>query len=310
MRSCVIGGGGFIGKYLVEQLIESGRDVVVLGRKKDRPETLAKKARYVSGNYGDPEIIKSIASHIEEVYDLAYSTVPKSSFEDPVFDILSNLPTSVSLFKNILTSNLKRIVLISSGGVVYGPTSNSTPLTEEAPTNPISPYGITKLAVEKYALMFHHSSELPVIIVRPSNAYGVGQMPFVGQGFIATAMGLAIKGEPIPIFGEHGVVRDYIHVKDLASGIIAASNHGQLGEIYNIGTGIGYNNFQIIGFLECIASAIPLDLKIDIKPQRAFDVSVNILNSKKLFDCSGWKPSIKLKEGMQDMWNDLQMKII
>ena len=102
---------------------------------------------------------------------------------------------------------MQKLVLVSSGGTVYGNPS-TVPVAEDHPTTPISPYGITKLAIEKYAAMYRLTAGLPVVCVRPGNAYGEGQRPFSGQGFIATAMASVIQGKEVVLFGERGTVRD------------------------------------------------------------------------------------------------------
>ena len=138
-----------------------------------------------------------------------------------------------------------RYLVLSSGGTVYGK-AHHLPIEENHPTNPISPYGITKLAVEKYALMYHQLSGLPIIIIRPSNPYGPNQYGERGQGFIGTAIFRILRNEEIVIYGDRGNVRDYIFVDDLAEGIVAALNHGVPGDIYNCGTGIGLDNQNIL----------------------------------------------------------------
>jgi UDP-glucose 4-epimerase len=302
MKSCVIGGAGFIGAHLVQQMITQGRQVLVLGRRIERPVNLPKEAQYVSASYSDESVLRNLFKDVDEVYDLAYATVPKSSFEDPIFDIVNNLPSSISLLKAAMDSNLKRLLIVSSGGVVYGPTS-IIPITEEVATNPISPYGITKLTIEKYALMFHQMYGLPVTIVRPSNAYGEEQKPFTGQGFIATAMGLMLKEEEIPLFGEQGTIRDYVHVSDVASGIIAAATLGKPGEIYNLSSGVGLSNVEVLKEIEKSAELYGKTARLCILPKREFDVPVSILSHQKLTTHSGWSPKVSFEDGIHSMWH-------
>jgi len=301
MKSCIIGGGGFIGSYLVRQLVEMDREVTVLGRRLDRPENLSKEVQYVSGTYGDEKLLVNLFKNMDEVYDLAYATVPKSSFEDPIFDVVNNLPSSLSLLKAAVHANIKRLLIVSSGGVVYGPTS-SVPITETFATNPISPYGITKLTIEKYAFMFSQLHGLPITIVRPSNAYGEGQKPFTGQGFIATAMGLMLNDENIPVFGDRGSVRDYVHVSDVASGIIAAATRGRAGEIYNVSSGVGLNNIEVLGKIDKSAALYGKTSRIQIMPKRGFDVPTSILSHEKLTLHTQWVPQVSIEDGIRSMW--------
>lgn len=117
MRVCVIGGGGFIGKYLVEILCKTGRDVVVLGRSIKRPEDLYPDARYIQCDYASSDELKSALHGAGEIIDLAYATVPKTSFTNPIFDLQSNLTPALNLLvESRELSNLKRLVIVSSGG--------------------------------------------------------------------------------------------------------------------------------------------------------------------------------------------------
>ena len=200
---------------------------------------------------------------------------------------------------------VKTILYVSSGGTVYGQV-NQLPITEETPTSPVSPYGITKLTAERYMLMYHKLHNLPTVVVRPANAYCKGQKPFTGQGFIATAMDATLQRKPVTIFGENGTVRDYVHVKDVASGILAVLNHGQKGNVYNIGSGLGRNNRDILAQIGQISKPEGFEVNIEVQNSRAFDVTANVLNFGKLLACSGWLPKVDFNEGIAEMWQHIK----
>jgi UDP-glucose 4-epimerase len=301
MRCCVIGGAGFIGVWLVRELLASGREVVVLGRRAERPAALPEAADYIAVGDGEVAWHQHFAG-VDEIVDLAYATVPQTSFADPVFDILANLPPTVGILAATRDLPLRKVVMVSSGGTVYGQAA-TLPIVETSLTNPVSPYGITKLTQEKYALMFHRLHGIPVSIVRPANAYGVGQKPFTGQGFIATAMGCILRQDEVTVFGESGSVRDYIHVADVARGILAVLESGGAGEIYNLGSGIGRDNREVLGAIEPMAATHHLPVRIRVAPARQFDVSANILDCTKLHACSGWEPRVDFTEGLATMWD-------
>lgn len=301
MRSCLIGGAGLIGSYLTPVLLASGREVVVLDPR--TPQQPLPGVDYVAGHYEDADLFTRTLAGCEEWIDLAYATQPKTSFEDPLHDLLDNVPAAVALFKRALDSkHLRRILFVSSGGTVYGPVSH-WPIPETAATQPISPYGITKLTIEKYAFMFHRTRGLPAFVVRPGNAYGPGQMPFTGQGFIATAIGSVLNGQPVPLFGGGITVRDYLYVEDLARGILAVLEHGQPGEAYNLGSGIGLNNMQVLEALTPIARTHGHVLAIDPQPARGFDVPINVLDIAKITQASGWRPIMPFEEGLVRTWD-------
>lgn len=304
VKCCVIGGAGFIGAHVTRLLAGSGHDVTVLGRRAQPDSRLPDSVRYVSGDYTDLAVLRSVLSSVDLVVDLAYATVPRTSFEDPIFDIVSNLPASVRLLQECAAARIRKLVLVSSGGTVYGITK-SLPIQEDHPTNPISPYGITKLTIEKYAGMFGVLSGLPIVIVRPGNAYGEGQRASAGQGFIATAMHSILGRQAVGLFGASGTIRDYIHVADVASGIVAALDAGGAGEIYNIGTGEARSNLDVLGEIEPFARAAGYEMQTSTLPERTFDVPANVLDSRKLRDVSGWRPSIDFPQGIERAWHSL-----
>jgi UDP-glucose 4-epimerase len=107
----------------------------------------------------------------------------------------------------------------------------------------------------------------------------------------------------IDIFGELGTIRDYVHISDIAKGIIAILEHGNAGETYNIGSGIGRNNMEVLDLIRPFAIESGLGIELNILPERTFDVPANILDSQKLQSISGWHPEILFEEGLQRVWN-------
>jgi UDP-glucose 4-epimerase len=301
-KCCVLGGTGFIGSALVRQLCRSGRTVQVVGRG-PAPANLPTGATYLRVNVSEPKSLRGLFSSTAEVIDLVYDSVPKTSFEDPIADIQNNLPATVAVMEELARSHVERFIYVSSGGTVYGEAS-PLPISEEHPTRPISPYGVSKLACERYADLYRVCCDVPSIIVRPGNAYGEHQAGNVGQGFIATAIWSYLHQQPVTIFGERGTKRDYIHVEDIATAILAILDKGMIGDTYNIGTGIGTDNLQIIDLVASMAEysgiAAP---KVDIKPSRPFDVKANVLDNSKIKFLTGWQPRIDLREGIQRCWN-------
>ncbi|MFJ7565837.1 NAD-dependent epimerase/dehydratase family protein [Herminiimonas sp. NPDC097707] len=295
-RTLVIGGGGYIGSYLVPLLIASGRKVTVLGKSAASQFPLPVDAVYVSGDFGQKDLIRSLLDSHQEIVHLAYASKPNTSFHNPLEDLLQNLPPTVQLFSEIAARGGK-LILISSGGTVYGEAQNF-PIREDHSTQPISPYGLTKLTLENYARLYAMTHDLRYVCIRPSNAYGVGQRPFAGQGFISTAMGCVMRGQPIQIFGEEGAVRDYIYVSDLASGVFSAMQFGKLSETYNLGSGIGFTNRAVIEMMTPSMKMIGFDVKVEHLPERPFDVKANVLDTTKLKSDTGWQPNIGIDEGL------------
>lgn len=297
INTLVIGGAGYIGAHLVPQLMQSGRQVTVLGRRVVPRYVLPEGARYVVGDFDQADLLCSLLDEHQEVIHLAYATVPNTSFANPLADLLQNLPPTVRLFSEAASRGVK-LLLVSSGGTVYGE-ADELPIRETHSTRPISPYGVTKLTLENYAYLYAATHGLKFVCVRPSNAYGVGQRPFVGQGFIATAMASAMQGLPIKIFGQHGTVRDYLYVSDLAAGIVSALEYGRQSETYNLGSGVGLSNAEVVTAFKPLLDKAGCKVVIENQIERAFDVKCNVLDSTKLHGHTGWKPQTELNNGLR-----------
>lgn len=293
----VIGGGGYIGTQLAAELVGTGRRVTVLGRKVIYNRTMAAGVTYCQGDFADAGLLAALLDDHQEVVHLAHASVPNTVLDGPLADLLQNLTPAIGLFTSAALRD-RKLLLISSGGTVYGE-ALELPITELHPTRPISPYGVTKLTVENYARMHAVMHGLRLICVRPANAYGVGQRPFSGQGFISTAMASAIRGEPVKLFGREGTVRDYIYIDDLVSGLVSALDFGQPGETYNLGSGIGLSNRQVLDAMTPLLRGMGVEIGVQNLPERPSDVKANVLDSGKLHECSGWQPLVQLEDGLQ-----------
>ncbi len=302
MKTIVVGGAGFIGSVVSQALMNTGREVTVIGRRPLGAHTALLDCNYHCADSANRSAIRETLEPGCEVIDLAYSTVPKTSFSDPTFDLLSNLPRSIELLEESINSKVSRLIMVSSGGTVYGHAQN-LPIDEYHQTHPISPYGITKLTIEHYASMFHATRDLPIVIVRPANAYGVNQQSGKGQGFLAAAISAILSRSELEIYGSKGTIRDYINVEDVASGIVAALDYGEVGEIYNLGTGIGTSNIDIISLLRPLVETCGYITHVKHLPPRRFDVEANVLNCQKLSSISGWMPQVPLQQGLAEMWD-------
>lgn len=296
LSTLVIGGAGYIGSHLVPQLLATGREVAILGRR-PRPLGLPEGAEYIQGDFGQLDLLDSLLDRYREVIYLAYATAPNTSFKNPLDDLIQNLPPITQLFSEISKREIK-LILVSSGGTVYGE-ATYLPINESHPTKPISPYGVTKLSIENYAHMYSVTHGLKYICVRPANAYGIGQRPFIGQGFISTAIASSMQNKQIYIFGQNGSVRDYIYVSDLAAGIVSLLTNGRLCEIYNIGSGIGMSNLEVIDAITPLMQDVGFEVKIVNIPERAFDVKANVLDIKKIKDETDWNTQINFIDGIR-----------
>jgi UDP-glucose 4-epimerase len=293
----LIGGAGYIGAQLARELTAGGRQVTVLGRRASPAFALPAGVAYRQGDFGDAALLGTLLEKHTEVVHLAYASVPNTALDDPLTDLQQNLAPALRLFAQAAERGVK-LLLVSSGGTVYGE-ALTLPMTEEHPTRPVSPYGVTKLALESYLRLYATLHGLQAICVRPANAYGVGQRPFAGQGFVSTAMASALRGLPVKIFGASGAIRDYIYISDVASGVARALQSGQIGATYNLGSGQGLSNKDVLDAMRPLLRELSCEPQIEHLPERASDVKANVLDVSRLRADTGWAPRVGFAEGLR-----------
>ena len=260
--------------------------------------------QYKCGDYSDAALLEEVISNQDEVVHLAYGKISRVSKNNLMDELKKNLFSTIQLF-DVAAKLGVRVLYVSSGGAVYGE-PKCLPIKENHPKQPISAYGITKLTLENYANYYATTRGLQVVCVRPSNPFGEGQKPFIGQGFIATVFGSAIKEETIKIFGEKGTVRDYIYIDDLIEGMLTALRHGVKGEVYNIGSSVGRSNLEVLHEIERMFF-LPEGVKVEHMPFRHSDVSSNVLDCSALIEL-GWNAETSFEEGLRRTYNWLSDK--
>ena len=301
----IFGGAGFIGSTLANLLytLNTFKNVITVGRSKTSKFRLDSKIEYIQGDAADPGFVLEILAKADYVVDLTYSTVPQTSYLNPLLEVTQNLPACINIMQQCMMQSVKRYLLVSSGGTVYGNTDKMI-ISENHPTNPISPYGIAKLTMEKYAYFYHKNFDLQVVVARPSNPYGLNQIGVKPQGFIGNAISFLINQHPLTVYGQQGTVRDYIYVGDLAQGLCDCLLYGKAGTAYNIGSGFGFNNIEVIKILEDIFSLSFVEIKIN--QPRPFDVNYNVLDISKIKELNEWSPSHCLVTGINKIKKELK----
>ena len=302
MNSLVIGGGGFIGTHLVEHLLEKYHSVRVYGRNPNRFRGTPKGAEFVEGELGNHGLVRESLEGMEVVFHLVSTTLPKTANDDPIFDVRSNLVDTIQLLEACVEAGVRKVVFPSSGGTVYGP-PEFLPVTEEHPTQPITSYGIVKLAIEKYLNLFHHLHGLDYTTLRISNAYGPYQDPAGQQGAISVFLERVREGRPITVWGDGGVVRDYLYASDLMDAIELAAGVETEHKVFNVGSGRGASVNDI---LHHISEATGKSPEVEYLPARVLDVPASVLDIGRAGRELGWRPRTNLSEGIARTWDWLQ----
>lgn len=293
----VLGGCGFIGSHLCRALVREGRRVRVFdklyaGRKLIRD--LGGEVELVEGDIARAGDVLAALEGAETVFHLVHTTVPGSSMADPSYDVESNVAASARWLSRLGETGVRRLVFFSSGGTVYG-VPRAVPIDESHPTDPISSYGITKLAVEKYVAMYAALAGVGHVILRPSNVYGEGQHLQIGQGVVGVLADRALRGQELEVWGTGESLRDYVYVSDLVSAALAVADYEGERRVFNVSSGEGRSVRDIIEILRRHLGALP---EVRHAPARGFDVPANVLDSSLLRAETGWAPRVSLEEGI------------
>lgn len=298
MKILVLGGNGFIGSHVVDELLDAGHEVRVFGRRGEVWRKPIPAVKYFLGEFSNVPMLAEALQGVDAVIHLISTTVPSTSNLDPISDIQGNLENSMRLFQVMVSVNVKRIIYLSSGGTVYGIPS-TIPVSEDHPLNPVCSYGVVKVAIEKYLGMFEHLYGFKPLIIRASNPFGPRQGHDGVQGVASTFMQKILSNETITIWGDGSVKRDYFYVSDLARICrIAAESH--LTGIFNAGSGTGLTLIELAHMIE---KASGMKLSIEYKAGRSFDVREIVLNIEKAKALLHWVPEIGIQDGLSFLFD-------
>jgi UDP-glucose 4-epimerase len=190
------------------------------------------------------------------------------------------------------------LVFASSGGTVYG-SPTILPVPEEAATDPVVSYGITKLAIEKYCNLFTRLRGLKTVCLRLANAYGPRHVGSI-QGAIPVFLKCILAGRPIVIWGDGSVIRDYVYVEDIAHAFLLAAEYAGKELVINIGSGMGVSLRQLLAEIQAV---VQRPCQVEFEEGRPFDISEIYLDTARARKELNWSPRVTLREGLQLTWN-------
>jgi UDP-glucose 4-epimerase len=249
--------------------------------------------------------VSSALDGMDVAVHLVSSTLPKTSNDDPVFDVQSNLVPTLRMLETMAARGVRKIVFISSGGTVYG-APIYLPIDEMHPTNPLVSYGIVKLAIEKYLGLFEKMYGIKAVTLRVANPFGARQRPETAQGAATVFLHHALRREPIEIWGDGNVTRDYIYIDDLADAFAQAVQYSGPKSIFNIGSGIGTSLNELARIIEDVLGR-PIERRN--LPSRPFDVLTSVLSSALARAELGWTPQVTLRDGIGRTAKALQSEL-
>lgn len=302
MRILVLGGSGFIGSHLSELLVALGHEVAIFHQAGGLVNNLLKIEReleIIEGDFNNPLALEKAVKNAEVVVHLVSATLPGNSLLNPAYDVQMNVISSIQLFDQCVKAGVRKVVFISSGGTVYGIPQQDV-ISESHPLNPISPYGISKLAIEKYLAMYHYHFGLDYTVLRLSNPYGPRQDSLRGQGVIAAWIHQISENEPIEIWGDGLVVRDYLYIADAVNAIHLAITKQSDCKVFNVGSGVGYS---LLDLHELLERQLEKNIKINFREMQKIDVPVNVLDISLISKNFDWYPSKGIVDGLQASWD-------
>jgi len=297
MKITIFGGGGFIGSTIADRLLLDKHELRIFERPRVEPYrrfSESEKVEWLTGDLLNVHDVSAAVDGVDVVLHLVSTTLPKNSNDDPLYDVQTNLVATLQLLNAMVAKHIKKIVFISSGGTVYG-NPRYLPIDEDHPTEPRVSYGITKLAIEKYLLMYQELYGIKANILRVANPFGARQRIETAQGAVGVFISRAIQNQPLEIWGDGSVTRDYLDVSDVAEAFSLAVDYDGQQSVFNISSGVGTSLNEMISILERVLGR---PVFRHYRPGRPFDVPVSVLDNSLAKQELGWAPKVKLEDGI------------
>lgn len=294
MRIALIGGSGFIGSALANRLIQAGIHCIVIDPWMPPPG--------FNGEYLSPPQNSSAWEGALEGIDvciyLQCSTLPKSSFDQPILEIQENETPLMLVLPHLQKKGIK-LIYFSSGGAVYGEIEQGE-ASENHPLRPISPYGVGKKNAEAW-IEWYQLQGLKALILRPSTIYGFGQGQRTGQGVVYSMLKAIYNKNLFFLQGGGEQIKDFLFLEDLLDFVEYALMKNMLG-VYNVCSGAAVSVFQVLEQIELI---VGVPVKWQLAPAHPSDVRRLCLNPGKAAS-EGWRAKTNLKQGVQSLWITIQ----
>lgn len=296
MKICITGGAGFIASHIADALLEQGHEITILddlssGRKENVPEG----AELIVEDIRSPraaELLK--ARQIEILVHHAAQMDVRRSVENPVFDADVNILGLLNLLEAARKAGVRQVIFASTGGAIYGE-QDVFPADEDHPVRPLSPYGVAKLASERYLYFYHAQYGLDVSCLRYANVYGPRQNPHGEAGVVAIFLDRLLRNEVPTINGEGKQTRDYVYVGDVVRANLAVVGLEGF-HTFNVGTGIETDVNELFG---AIHSALGKGPDAVHGPAKAGEQLRSCISSALLEKELGVRPEMDLETGIR-----------
>ena len=303
MKVLVTGGAGFIGSHIVDQLLAEGHQVVVVDDLSTGSlDNVNPQASFVRLSVLDGELLGLFAREkFDAALHLAAQTIVGSSLEHPDIDARVNVLGTLQVLEGCRQHGVERIIFASTAAV-YGDTAD-LPVPEEAPGQPASFYGLSKLTAERYIQMYHALYGLNYLILRYANVFGERQGDRGEGGVVSIFAGCLCRNNRLNIYGDGGQTRDFVYVGDVAAANVAAVTTPQTNRILNISSQTETSVNELASLFAEIAgeAACPA-----YHPARSGDILRSTLRNREACAALDWQPRIGLREGLERTYKALR----
>lgn len=292
----VTGGAGFIGSHIQDAYIREGHEVGVLDNLMTGTKVnLNPKATFFYADICSEAAVRVIAEFKPDILNLHAAQMDvRKSVEDPVYDCQVNGLGMLNLLEAGRKHGVKKFIFASSGGAIYGE-QETYPADENHPTQPASPYGITKLLGDKYLQFYQATHGIPFVSLRYANVYGPRQNPHGEAGVVAIFVTKFLEGAQPLINGDGLQTRDYVFVEDVVRANLLALQDKVRG-VYNIGTGVETN---VVEIYRALGKILGIDKPPQHGPAKEGEQRRSVISSAKIEQAYGWKPEYDLEAGLE-----------
>lgn len=299
----VTGGAGFIGSHVATALLARGLQVTVLDNlSMGRREAVPAGARFVQGDVRDRAAVTAALAGVDGVIHLAAQVTIRGSFERFYDDLDTNLMGTANIVRSLDPTRVRWFTLASSMGV-YADAASPTPISESHPTEPLSPYGVSKLAAEQVCRQMLASAGVPLTVLRFFNTFGPGQSYTPYVGVITIFVTRLLRGEAPVIFGDGLQERDFVHVGDLTEGVLASL--GRVTGTFNLGSG---RSTSLNTLAAMLVERVAPGMSLVHEPARDGELRFSIADISAARAAFGYAPSRTLASHLDEVIADVKAR--